>query len=757
MAERCTKKGFYLQGVKVASGAAFYDAEGDPRAVVVGRDAGVGEIAAKDLPDGVLLRLPSSGLSFRFVRSEMHGRAGRTKFDPSRFSGDDRDAYVALAVESMAFGARESADYVETVLRAASPGPKVTAALLARCRRVLDVGFQQYDEVEGARLLAHLVGFARAGEDVPLDWVEERLDGLTHWYAFAMLSAPGTLPAPVEDAMLSRALDRVRADDAKALPEHPTGVLDGSRSDAERVRLRGDLLRLMALRPTIDNSTSGREGRDRHREFFVDAFLRSALLAEASPPGPEVRARLRAAAEAEVDSLLAASSTAPASSPQDGSRKRRIPSPPTRNARRREARRHPPLVVLERAEKDAERALVARMRELGASDADVVDVVVDPSGSRWSPPDAETAAEVRILIDGFRKASVEVREAREVRYARADRMALKDASAAPTREKGSAPRRPLLVESSLEVLEGRVDVVCEGLLGFLLDADLDAVVPQARASVQRRVREDVERHRLELARSFELESRVRRDDGRPRPSLFDANGPGVSLSTGFTWFDDAEANKSVDVRPAPKKGSEEARLLEDQLFLRARLVHAALFPADDRFLEDVRLLVLAGDGPAPRARLSRTQAWQTVRNLETALYAFTALTGAWRGAALPPSSRTDTSGLAHLPEEERSLMLPDWAKECLTSMRSGDVRLGGDPLRGSFHCLAALREFEYCWQRLRREVQGALATPMVRKSKERTREHQSALPCELPEQLRRAIRGLTRPGGDRKADRGPRR
>lgn len=757
MAERCTKKGFYLQGVKVASGAAFYDAEGGPCTVVVGRDAGVGEIAAKDLPDGVLLRLPSSGLSLRFVRSEMHGRIGRAKFDPSRFSGDDRDAYVALAVESMAFGARESADYVETVLRAAAPGPKVAAALLARCQRVLDVGFQQYDEVEGARLLAHLVGFARTGEAIPLDWVEKRLDGLTHWYAFAMLSSPGTLPAPVEDAMLSRALDRVRADDAEALPGYPTGVLDGSRSDVERIRLRGDLLRLMASRPTIDNQLSGREGRDRHREFFVDAFLRSALLAEASPQDPEIRARLRAAAEEEVDSLLAVSSGAPAGSPQGGSRNRRPPASPTRNARRREARRHPPLVVLERAERDAERALAARMRELGASDADVVGMMVDPSTSRWSPPNAGDAAETRALVDDFKKASASARDAREVRYARAERMALTDAGAPRTREKGSAPRRPMLVESSLAHLEGRVGVVCEGLLGFLLDADLDAVVPQARATVQRRVREDVERHRLELARSFELESRVRRDDGRPRPSLFDANGPGVSLSTGFAWFDDTQANRSVDVRTAPKKGSEEARLLEDPLFVRARLVHAALFPADDRFLEDIRLLVLANGGPAPRARLSKTQAWQAVRNLETALYAFTALTGAWRGAALPLPARTDYSGLAYLPEEERSLMLPDWAKECLAAMRSGEVRLGGDPLRGSFHCLAALREFEYCWQRLRREVQGALATPAVRRSKERTREHQSALPYELPEQLRRAVRNLTRPGGGRGTDRGPRR
>jgi hypothetical protein len=764
MSDRCARKGFYLQGVKVVSGAAIFDADGSALAVVVGREAAAGEIAAKDLPDGALLRLPAAGdMPLRFVRSEMHGRVGRAKFDPSAVPADHRDAYTALAVESMALGAKESADYVTEVLRACAltPGPLTTQALLARCRRVLDPGFQQYDETEGARLLAHLVSYARAGEAVPLDWVEERLSTLTDWGAFAVLSAPGTLPAATEDAMLSFALDRIRGNDPDALSDHPWGVLDGSRSDAERVRLRGDLLRYLAERHAATLTTPVPGSSRSHRDLLVDAFYRAALLDEPHPVDPVRAEELRVRAETDVDDFASASPHPDATRSRGPS----VPRPPSKNARRKEALRHPSMAVLEREEAEARRALAARLRELDAGEETVQTYLADPAQGTFRPADAADAAEIADLVARLGRARASRVDAEERRFARAESLGMNDSNRSTRRERGQRPRRPALVTVSIADLEDRVELVCEGLLGFLPDEALDRLPPAARPVASRRAAESAENHRTELARSFERESRVRRTGtAGSGASLFDHRYGAVSFEGGFVWGGVHNTENVSWELPAPREGSEEARLLEDPLFLRARVVHAALAPADDRFLEDVRLLVLAGGVRTGRARMTADQAWQTVRNLETALFSLVALTGIWRGGEIPSTerSRRDDNHLAANPEDERSLLLPSWARDSLRSMREGTLRLGVDPLRASFSCLAALRELEFRWQRLRREVQGAMATPVIRKSKERTAEYQASMPHPVPKGfLRRATQGSQgspsgKPGGKNRRSAKPR-
>jgi hypothetical protein len=438
----------------------------------------------------------------------------------------------------------------------------------------------------------------------------------------------------------------------------------------------------MALRPTIENTLPGSDGRQRHSEFFTDALYRASLLAEPSPPPSDRLAELRVDAARRADELTeqafkpaAASVTAP----------RRIPQPPRR-----------------RPERLSPRAAADRELEIN---------------------EEIHALEQDISVPGRKKALAKLRaererlvDLRESRYVRAQRFALLDVNDTFERARGEAPCRPAVVEMSLWHLErdSSRQMVCEALLPAATAKTSGKSAAQHAA--------DVERNREMLARAIALESRTPREiaEGYRRPSVFNhEHGPGVQWESGFTWSGPA-TDTPPNIDPA---------LAESALFVRAQLVHAALAADDDRFLKEVRQLVLSGGRPGKGSRLTLESAWETVRNLETVMYLLAALNGVWFEF-----------------EHERALMLSDRSVQVIARMRAGAVRLGADPLRASYTCLAALREVEYCWHRLHREVEGAMRSPAVRKSKSKMAEHQALLPPDLPEGIRKVIRSLPRPG-----------
>jgi len=753
MAKRCSGKALYLQGVKIPSGRAVYVSDGVPLRVILGREAETGEVAAKNLPDGAMLSVDvgsGKNISLRFSRETMHGQKGRRKFDPGAVSDEDRDAYLALALSGMALGARESADYSDSVLRAAvrHPGPLGAAALLERAQEVLSPSYQQYDEVEGARLLAHLSELSAQGQNVPMEWVEGHISLFVSQRAFAILSSPGTLTAPVEDALLSRALFAVRLRDPQALEDHPEHVLDGTRSEAERIRLRGDLLRYMAARPDAEEIlVDGRE-KQTHREFFIDALARHAALSGESAAIED----LRAAATEEVDKIMAA--TRPPAL-------RVVPSPPDRRPRktRDTGRNRSSLRELETVERGLAEDLRARLAAAGTAQRTIDGIVRECEAGH---EDLLQKVGVLDLHRKYMQARKRTLDSREQIWQRAERLALRDVSEPSPRAKHERPARPTLVADSLEYLCDRLpEVVCEDLLGLVLNPE--AIAPEARRHVQERAKRGVEEHRTNLAYAFQAEARIARRDGTEegspeemrrnrynRPSLFDyEHGAGVSADSDFapgSITELSEPEKAAS-RPAPVEGSEEAKLEANDLFVRARLVHAALAPSDDRLLSEIRLLVLAGPGKGTRARMSLNDAWTTVRNLENALYMHLALTAAWRGEF----DKSETQ-LSYDIDNEPSLLLGERTRGILADMRKGTLRLGADPLRSSFACLSALKDATWRWGRLRRELEEVLSLPQARRSEQRRSEVEASLPAQLPEQLRKTVMGLQSSPGRRSSD-----
>lgn len=765
MTKRCAEKSLYLQGVKIPSGLALHDTDGGPLRVVLGREAAQGEIAAKDLPDGVVLRVPAGGpgtvLRLTFRREALHGKKGRRLLDPDAFDGEERDAYLSFAVGGMAIGARESAGYADKVLEAClrHPGPLTTAALLERAKKTLNPDYQQYDEVEGARLLAHLAGLAALGQDVPMDWVEGRISLLTSSRAIVMLSTPGVLPATAEDALLSRALHLVRSRNPQALEDHPADVIDGTRSDAERARLRRDLLRHMAA--VADDPDSLVDGRETvpHRDFYADAFARAAALDGVDATPEEIRSQARE----EIDAILAERTSTTGV--------RTVPPPPP--VRRSRQRRHVPLRDLEAEQVDIENGLRTKLEKAGV-DVAVIAEILSPTAGTPEPGSAEHALLEKCGGARHHRKLVEVRTKiggiKEERWQQAERLALRDVSEPRPRLKNRPPRRPTLVADTIDhLVEHQPHTLCEDLLGVVIDPS--SIAPEARKHLLNRRRNDVEARRTNLARAIHEEARIMRTagslSGRPddpddesgtrtaeellatrhgRPSLFDQeHGPGVRAENGFApaagQLTEIEQRMS---RPLPAKGSEEAKLAASDLFVRAQLVHAALAPGDDRFLGDVRLVVLAGDGKGSRSRLTKDSAWTTVRNLEHALYTMMALTAAWRGQL---SDRKDAgTPLNGNFEDERALLLEERTRRILAEMRQGTLRLGADPERTSFACLAALKEVVWRWEKLRRELEAAMSLPQVRKSREKMTEYQESMPEYLPETLRKAVKDLPRPG-----------
>lgn len=748
MAKRCSGKALYLQGVKIPSGRAVYASDGVPLRVILGREAEAGEIAAKSLPDGAMLGVEvgnGKNVSLRFSRETMHGQKGRREFDPGAVSGEDRDAYLALALSGMALGARESADYSDSVLRAAvqHPGPLGTAALLERAQEVLRPSYQQYDEVEGARLLAYLAELSALGQDVPMEWVEGRISLFTSQRAFAILSSPGTMTAPVEDALLSRALFAVRLRDPQALEEHPGHVLDGTRSEAERVRLRGDLLRYMAARPDAEEILIDGRQQQTHREFFIDALARHAALSGEGAATED----LRAAAAAEVDGIVAA--TRPPTL-------RAVPAPPDRRPRKTRGtdRNRSSLRELETVERDLADDLRAGLAAAGVDQRTINGIVRE---CETGHEDLLRKVGVLDLHRKYTQARKRTLDSREQIWQRAERLALRDVSEPSPRAKHERPVRPTLVADSLEHLRNRLpEVVCEDLLGLVLDPE--AIAPEARHHIQDRVRRGVEEHRTNLAYAFQAEARIARldgtDGGSPeemmrsrynRPSLFDyEHGPGVSADSDFAPGSATELTEleTAASRSAPAEGSEEAKLEANDLFVRARLVHAALAPGDDRLLSDIRLLVLAGKGS--RARMSMDDAWTTVRNLENALYLHLALTAAWRGAFDNLEIQ-----LSYDIDLEPSLLLGERTRGILSAIRNGTLHLGADPLRSSFACLSALKEATWRWGKLRRELEEVRSLPQARRNAQRSAEVATSLPAQIPEQLRKTVMGLPSAAGRR--------
>lgn len=248
-----------------------------------------------------------------------------------------------------------------------------------------------------------------------------------------------------------------------------------------------------------------------------------------------------------------------------------------------------------------------------------------------------------------------------------------------------------------------------------------------------------------------------------RPKLFEEQGgllEAVYSDFGLYSPDLSSVEKKCS-RPAPKEGSDEHILRGSDLFVRAQFVHAALCPQDDRFLQKISSLVLSDAKKGSPSKkpptstnydLNKESAWETVRNLETALYMMLAVTGAWQGEFADIQNSDMKFNLKWLPEEEDSLVLGDRNRATLRAMREAKLNLGSDPRRASDNCVNTLKSVVYCWDRLQKNLNAAMQSPSAR-SPEKQREYRESMPVPLPDDLRTAVLGMFR-GKKRSSKRG---
>ena len=710
MAKRCTNKGFYVQGVKIYSAAATYDSDKGPLKVIVSGEPGLGEISVKDLPDGATLRFTDhQDMRLQYIRETMHGRRGRELFDPYKVPQEHRDAYISLALSSMAMGASESEYYADIVMKAAIsfPGKKVSETLVARCDTFLNPGSQQYNEVQGAKLLASVVGLSFQEQEVSPQWLQAKLDSITHWHGLALLLTPGTLPEAADDFLLNKVLAKIKEQNPTAMSEFATSE---TRSEADRATLRSTLVKYMAARPTIENLMDMGNGSERHANFFAQILVQ----AQQTTPARHGDDAL-AVAKQEVLALVATNSIVV------------VPSPPAAkkvNAVKKQKRERLTLKELVVSQLELNTELCELQESQGAAEKQ--------GNSKQVESIARNIAAVNKRLAGVTGSITNIWERR---YSKAESYTYYDKKFDTPREKGQAPVVPSLVAGALtEIKKNCITAVMDTLLGVAPDPGLTYPVKRTAA--------EIAEHRLALACALYNESKVARtpDENGLRPSLFDyTNGPGISPYRDVPWGGlwDPEAVKSVN------KTQKNEKLDSDPLFVRARLMHSALFPADDRLITDISALVLGGNNTPKTSGLNQNSAKTCIENFEQALYTFVSLSAIWEGALAEDKSITKELTINF--EDERSLMLTESTRKLLGQMRKGTLRPGNDPVRTSFNCLAALQEVGWVWPNLVRQVREALADPVVRKSREKTKEYQTSLPEELPKDMLKYLRNLSKP------------
>lgn len=719
MAKRCANKGFYVQGIKVRSGEATYDSDKGPLKVVVAAEPGLGEIAVKDLPDGATLRFAEhQDMRLQYVRETMHGRRGRELFDPYKIPQEHRDSYISVALQSMAMGASESEYYADTVMKAAIsfPGKKVSETLVTRCDTFLNPGNQQYSEVLGAKLLATVVGLSHQGQEVSPQWLSAKLDSITHWHGMALLLVPGTLPEAAEDELLDKVLTKIKEQNPTALTAYELGA---ARSETDRANLRSALAQYMAARPIVENLMDVENGSEQHANFFAAILVQTRTINSLQQAGDAL-----AAAKQEVLALVANNSVVV------------VPSPPATkrvNAQKKQKRERLTLRELV----DNQLVLNAELRELQ-----------ELRNNPETQGDNKQVESIERRIAAIDKKLIgvtgSITNIWEGRYRKAQSYTYYDPKFDTPREKGQAPAVPSLIAGALTVLKKNyAAAVMDTLLGAMPDDGLDHPVKRKDA--------EIAECRLALARSLHKESQVARtpDETGTRPSINDySNGPGIHPYGDAPWvgFWDPEATKST------KKTEKNEKLDSDPLFVRARLLQSALFPADDRFMADTSALILSGNNTPKAMRLNQNSAKMCIENFEQALYTFLSLSAIWEGALTEDKSTANELSVNF--EEERSLMLTDRTRSLLAQMRNGTLKPGSDPVRTSFNCLAALREVGWAWPKLAREIGGALAYPGVKKSKEKTKEYQTSMPEELPEAMLKYLRNLPKSNVHRQGARG---
>ena len=710
MTKRCTTKGFYVQGIKVRSGEATYDSDKGPLKVVVAMEAGLGEIAVKDLPDGTTLRFANHrDMRLQYVRETMHGRRGRELFDPYKIPQEHRDSYISLALKYMAIGASESEYYADTVMKAAIrfPGKKVSETLVTRCDTFLNPGNQQYSEVLGAKLLATIVGLSYQEQEIDPVWLKTKLDSITHWHGMALLLTPGTLPEAADDFLLDKVLTKIKEQNPTALREYELGA---TRSETERTNLRNALVVYMAARPIIENIMEGENGTEKHANFFATVLMQTRTTNSLQQSDDAL-----AAAKQEVLSLIANNSVVIAPFTR-----------PTKRVNAQKKQKREKLTLRELNENQL--ALNKELHELQESQ--------DTAQKQGDSTQVESIKR-RIAVTDKKLTEVtnSITNIWEGRYRKAQSYTYYDKKFDTPREKGQAPTIPSLVEGTLTILKKNyVEAVMDTLLGAMPDSGLDRPVKRKDA--------DIAEHRLALARSLHKESQVDRtpDETGTRPSINNySNGPGIHPYGDVPW----EGFWNLETTKTSAKLKKNEKLENSPLFIRARLLQSALFPADDRFMTDTSTLVLSGNNTPKSMRLTPNSAKICIENFEQALYTFLSLSAIWEGVLTQDKSTTNELSVNF--EEERSLMLTDRARSLLSQMRKGTLNPGNDPVRTSFNCLAALREVGWAWPKLDREIREALADPVVKKSREKTKEYQTSLPEELPEAMLKYLRNLSKP------------
>lgn len=704
MTARCTNKGFYVQGIKIYSHEATYDSDKGPLKVVVAAEAGVGEISVKDLPDEITLRFTGhQDMQLQFVRETMHGRLGRGLFDPHKIPDVHRDSYISLGLKSMAMGAKESEQYAHTVLRAAVsfPGKKTNEILTSRCDNFLNPTSQQYDEILGAKMLATVIDLSHGGQEVSPEWIKERLDNLTHWHGMAILLTPGTLSQEADDFLLDKVLIKIREQNPGALAELKDDA-GKMRNETDRTNLRNALVTYMAARPTIDNLMDGTHGEEMHVNFFAKILVQSRQTAPESCEDDLLKA-----AKAEVTALVAANSVAVLVPRPTGGKKI--------NAHKKQKREKLTLREL----RDNKLTLTVDIRRLEQdrmeSDGHVT---------------KEAKAHLDALRDKLNKVTAKIDDIQERRYVKAETYLHRDkVFLEKPREHGQAPEVPSMVRRTLEDLkELHAGAVMDTLLNMLPDGRLE--YPHKNS--------DTGTHRLELAKALNREMATARDpdDSGRRPGLFN-NRTGISPYSDVPWkWFDAEINQG----PTQKRVKSPAN--DNPLHVRAKLLHSALFPADDRLMASIETFSEKRNKTFKQGLLNEREAEIIVENMETALYTLIGLSAMWEG--LMPDSERHERELSRNFEDERSLMLTENTRRLLSDMRNGLLKLGTDPVRTSYSCLAALKEVGWQWPKLRAQVLQALDDPAVKKNKEKTKEHQTSLPAELPKNAAKYLRNLPR-------------
>lgn len=286
MADRCSNKGFYVQGVKVRSGMAVYEGR-----FVVTHDVTDPhtQIHHKDLPadKSVLLSFPNyGGLRLLYSQGKKNGRQGRNEFNPegnaeNPIASEHRDAYVSLALSFMALRAAESVDYEEKVLKAAvslsGPRPRITETLKDRLGGLLERSQEPEDirEMKAAQLIPALLALKFAGEDVKEEWLDGVFNKVTHWHARVSLLAHDYLPAKADDYLLDKALSMAHAYDP-AGAEMFKAYGSSPRSPEISGALRNSLVRYFAAKSVVAGMASVQlvDGYDGHTVFYADILRR---------------------------------------------------------------------------------------------------------------------------------------------------------------------------------------------------------------------------------------------------------------------------------------------------------------------------------------------------------------------------------------------------------------------------------------------------------------------------------------------------